>query len=139
MKQSPFAGFLACCMLVLVPAVRANVVEPTPALPPTVGGYVLPTICKTGPGGASACAVNAMISNFNFPPGSISFAGGNENEDGTATFTVNFYTDVSGNPGTFLQSISVPATIGFEWFGRSGPNDLGTFSGEITEFTTSGT
>jgi len=41
------SGFLACLLLFTLQAARADVYEPTPTLPPTVGGYAIATECAS--------------------------------------------------------------------------------------------
>lgn len=119
------AAFLACLLLVTPQAARANIIETTATLPPTSGGYTLPTICVN-----IVCLVNGDVSNFV----TTSVFAANQVVDGTAQFTGDFYQNIGGTPGAFITGISITADVGFTYFGRTGPDELGTFPSQLTEF-----
>ena len=134
------AGFCACLLFVTSQASRANVIQPTSTLPPTVGGYVFPTFCATAPHGLSACVENGFISGFfGLTTTYVTTPSVAEEVDGKASFTADLFNDVGGTPGTiFLGSLSGPADIGFSFGGRTPTIQTGTFPSTITEFDFTG-
>lgn len=126
---------LACVLQWGGQIARADIVEPIPELPPTAGGYTLPTLCVN-----IVCLENATISDFHITSSSIS--GGNELVDTTALLTANVFANVSGIPGAFLGMLSTTGTANFTdftFFGRTSSGELGTFNAQIDDFNFAGT
>lgn len=123
---------LACMLQWSGQIARADIVEPTGQLPPSAGGYVLPTLCVN-----IVCLENATISNFDIT--SLSRSGSNELVDTTALFTALVFANVSGTPGAFLGTLSTTGTADFTFFGRTGTEELGTFNAQIDSFNFGGT
>jgi len=133
------AAFLACSLLVAPQTARANVIEPTPALPPTVGGYGVSTACVTAPGG-SACLVSGFISNFSVTATYLTTPSVEEDVVGTALFTGLLFDNVGGVPGTtFFGPLSGTANVGLSFAGRTPTIQTGTFPTTVTLFDVSGT
>jgi hypothetical protein len=129
------AVLLACTLQWGGQIARADIVEPTAQLPPSTGGYILPTLCVN-----IVCLENATISNFDIT--SISRSGNNELVDTTALFTAQVFANVSGTPGAFLGMLSTTGAADFTdftFFGRTSTEELGTFSAQIDNFNFAGT
>jgi hypothetical protein len=123
---------LLACMQWSGQIARADVVEPTPQLPPSTGAYIIPTTCQN-----VVCLENAAISNFDVT--SVSPNGGNEMVDTTALFTAQVFANVGGTPGAFLGTLSTTGTADFTFFGRMMSEQLGTFTAQIDSFNFPGT
>jgi hypothetical protein len=114
---------------------RADIVEPTPQLPPSAGGYILPTICVN-----IVCLENATISNFDIT--STSRSGNNELVNTSALFTALVFANVMGTPGAFLGTLSTMGALDFTdftFFNRTGTEELGRFNAQVTNFNFAGT
>ena len=100
------AGFCACLLFVTSQASRANVIQPTSTLPPTVGGYVFPTFCATGPHGISACVENGFISGFfGLTTTYVTTPSVAEEVDGKASFTADLFNDVGVRPEQYFSGL----------------------------------
>jgi hypothetical protein len=122
---------LACVLFSSAQVARADVIEPKPILPPTVGGYVLPNACITATP-TPFCLTNTSFTNFQITSDTIS--GGNEVVFTTALFQTTGFLDINGNLGPKIGSLSTTGTVDFIFFGRSSATELGTFSAQITNF-----
>jgi len=129
------APFLVCLLLIVPQAARANVIEPHPTLPPTTGGYVLPTICIARPHTAGICIEDLTLSDFRVKSNVFT---ANQNVDAASLLTGEFFQDIAGRPGLFEGLLRVIVDVGFEYFDRTGPDEVGTFNAEITELSFSG-
>lgn len=128
MKKSvsiQLSGFLAFLLAGAPQAARANAIETSPTLPPTVGGYSLSTACAS-----LGCLVNGFVSNFSM----VTTFGSDESADGTALFTGDLYQNNHGNPGMFVGHLSVTATVGLDYANRTTPTETGDFFTTLTEF-----
>jgi hypothetical protein len=123
---------LACMLQWCGQIARADIVAPTPQLPPSAGGYVLPTLCAN-----IVCLENATISNFDIT--SESRSGNNQLVDTTALFTALVFANVGGSPGGFLGMLSTTGGTDFTFFNRTGTWELGTFNAQINSFNFGGT
>jgi hypothetical protein len=111
---------------------RADIFQPTAALPPPDGIYNLPLVCIT-----PVCLVNANIAGFQTTSDILS--AGNELVSTNAIFAALIFENNSGSPGAALGSLSIGGTIDFTYFGRSLTIPLGSFNAQITNFDFMGT
>src|SRR5215471_5160078 len=122
----PSGAFLAGFLLVTATTVCANIIEPTPTLPPTVGGYVVPTICITPPGASGICIVNGTLMNFIVSSMFVTVPAVQQEVNGTASFTGALFPEIGGQPGPApVGTLSAVAAVGFIFSGRSPTNLLG--------------
>ena len=124
-------AFLACVLLSNAQVAKADVIEPKPILPPTVGGYALPNACITATP-TPFCLTNSSFTNFQITSEMIS--GGNELVSTTALYQTTAFLDINGTLGPKIGSLSTTGTVDFIYFGRSSATELGTFSTQITNF-----
>jgi hypothetical protein len=121
--------FLACAFFSQV--TKADVVEPTPVLPPVGGTYVLQPLCVSGTP-IPFCISNITFSNFVITSSTIS--NGNQVVFTDATYNASAFQNVGGSPGLPLGSVTATGDVDFLYLGRSSPTQTGTFSAEITDF-----
>ncbi|HVP55655.1 MAG TPA: PEP-CTERM sorting domain-containing protein [Candidatus Eisenbacteria bacterium] len=128
------AAVMLTIVAVAIPPARASIIQPTPSLPPTAGGYTTGTVCVSlGPG---VCVVGASLYGFT---GTIStFDSSGQSVDSSITFTADVYTDNNGMPGTLIGPVTLGGPIGILYAGRMTDMDLGTFSSSLTELDLTG-
>ena len=129
-------AFLACVLLSNAQVAKADVIEPTPLLPPTGGAYVLQPFCVSVTP-IPFCLANIAISNFQIT--SDTFSGGNETVFTDAIYTATAFQNVGGNTGVQLGSVTAPGDVDFLFLGRTSHSDFGTFTTEVTDFDFKGT
>lgn len=128
------AATLVAVLVTLVPQAGADVIQPTPSMPPE-GVYTTPTTCV--PFGPGICVVNPALYGFNGTVRTVDGTG--ESIDSSISFSAGVYTDSGGHPGTFLGTVSLAGPIGIHYAGRTSDTELGTFTSTLTELDMTGT
>ena len=129
------AALLLAAAVAFVPVAQASIIQSTPGLPPTTGGYTAGTICVLlGPG---VCIVGASLSSFTGTKSTFDMSG--QAVDSSITLTADVYTDVGGKPGTLIAPVTLAGPIGILYAGRMNDTELGTFTSSLTELDLTGT
>ena len=118
----------------LVPAARADVIQPTPSLPPQ-GAYTTGTVCfpNLGPG---VCLVGTAL--YGFTGTTSIIGGGGQSIDSSISLASDVYTDNNGMPGTLIGHVSLGGPIGIFYSGRTSDTELGAFVSSLTELDLTG-
>ncbi|MCC7153545.1 MAG: PEP-CTERM sorting domain-containing protein [Bryobacterales bacterium] len=115
----------------------ASVIQPTPELPPTGGGFFLGEICVSNLLGAQgACVSGANLSNFTGRVSTITAAG--QEVDTQAEFQAQLYAFQNGVKGGFLGSLLLTGPVGFLYAGRQSASESGTYATTFTELMLTG-
>lgn len=123
--------------LTAAPGGLASVIQPTPELPSTVGGYLLLDVCVPnllGPKGA--CVEGANLSGFTGRTSTITAAG--QEVDANVSFKADLFLFQGGVKGPLLGPLVLTGPIGFLYAGRGSESELGTFPTTLTELSLTG-
>jgi len=126
-------GFMTAAVLAVysIAAASGSVLQHTPTLPPTAGGYSVPADCVL-----TVCFTGANVSNFNILTNQFDATG--QEVTATGVFTGAFFANNSGSPGAFLGTLNATGPVAFTFFGRTSATALGTFNAQITSFDFNG-
>jgi hypothetical protein len=134
--RSLLVAAVMLAVVLAVPVAQADVIQPTPSLPPQTGAYTTDTVCfpHLGPG---VCIVGASLHGFTGTTSTFDSSG--QSIDSSISLTAAVYTDVNGMPGTFIASVLLQGPIGILYVGRMNDMELGTFTSNLTELDLQGT
>ena len=134
MRTTPRLAAILSVLLATACMASADVIQSTPSLPPTGGGYTAGTICvHLGPG---VCVVGPTLSNFTGTTWTINGMG--EAIDSNISFNASIYTDNNGMPGTYIGPFSADGPIGILYANRTSDSELGSWVSTLTELDLSG-
>ncbi len=123
--------FTASIFLSFSPALYADVVDPTSALPPANSVYQVPPTCVS-----VVCLKNIQLSNFNTFSSAI--IGGNEVTMSNLDLTANLFQNIGGVAGPFIAPITLTGQADITFFSKTSLGGVGTFSAQITSLDLSG-
>jgi hypothetical protein len=129
------AAVVLAAVAAVVPVAQASIIQPSPSLPPTTGGYTAGTICV--PLGPGVCIVGATLHGFTGTVSTFDISG--QAVDSSVTLTADVYTDMGGKPGTLIAPVTLGGPIGILYAGRMNDMELGTFTSSLTELDLTGT
>jgi hypothetical protein len=124
-------GLLLFSSLIAPTMFAGTIIEPTPTLPPPNAVYLLGATCIP-----AVCLQNIAISNFILTSASIS--GNNELTTSDLTLNADVFTNPSGGPGMFINSIVMTGSVDITFFGRNTLIAQGIFPAQITSLDLSG-
>lgn len=129
---------LALCLVLAAPAALASVIQQTPTLPPTTGGYFIGEVCVPNLlVNKGACMDGGNLSSFTNRVSAITGAG--QEVDTTASFTAQLFSFDNGVKGGFIGDLLLTGPVGFLFAGRTSESELGTFATTFTELMLTGT
>ncbi len=123
--------FTASVFLSFSPALYADVVDPTSALPPSNSVYQVSPTCIL-----VVCLTNIQLSNFNTFSSAI--IGGNEVTMSNLDLTANLFQNVGGVAGPFIGPLALTGQVDITYFSKTSLLGVGSFSAQITSLDVSG-